>query len=62
MCEAAAYVVKNGREERILEAVDILETEGDVIKITNIFGEKIELRGRIRSLSLVEHRIILEPL
>ncbi len=62
MCEAAAYILKEGREELVSESVDLLESEGGVIKIWNIFGEKVELKGRIKSLSLLEHKIILEPL
>jgi predicted RNA-binding protein len=60
MCEANAYLVKEGREELILEAVDKVENEGDRIKIENIFGEQKVVRGRIRSMSLVNHRIVIE--
>jgi predicted RNA-binding protein len=60
MCEANAYLVKEGREELILEAVDKVENEGDRVKIENIFGEQKVVPGRIRSMSLVNHRIIIE--
>jgi predicted RNA-binding protein len=60
MCEANAYLVKEGKEELILEAVDKVENEGDNIKIENIFGEQKTVRGRIRSMSLVNHRIVIE--
>jgi predicted RNA-binding protein len=60
MCEANAYLLKDGREELILEAVDVLENEGDQVRVSNIFGEQKIVKGRIRSMSLVEHRIILE--
>lgn len=61
MCEANAYLVKEGKEELILEAVDKVENEGDSIKIQNIFGEqKVVAHGRIRSMSLVNHRIVIE--
>jgi predicted RNA-binding protein len=60
MCEANAYLLRNGREELILEAVDVLENEGHQVRVANIFGEQKIVKGRIRSMSLVEHKIILE--
>ena len=60
MCEANAYLLKDGKEELILEAVDILENEGDQVRIVNIFGEQKLIRGRIQSMSLVNHKILLE--
>ncbi|MGD9504979.1 MAG: CooT family nickel-binding protein [Syntrophobacteraceae bacterium] len=60
MCEANAYLVKNGKEELILEAVDIMENEGDQIRLANIFGEQKVVKGVIRSMSLVNHKILLE--
>jgi predicted RNA-binding protein len=60
MCEANAYLLKEGKEVLILEAVDKVENEGDHIRIENIFGEQKLVFGRIRSMSLVNHRIVLE--
>ncbi len=60
MCEANAYILKEGKEELILEAVDKVENEGDQIKIENIFGEQKVVYGRIRSMSLVNHKILIE--
>lgn len=60
MCEANAYLLKEGREELILEAVDKVESEGSKIRIENIFGEQKVVNGRIRSMSLVNHKILIE--
>ncbi len=62
MCESSAYIMKDGKEELILESVDVLEDEGDSIRMVNIFGEQKRLKARIRSLSLVDHKIILEAI
>jgi len=62
MCESAAYFFVNGKEELVLESVDLLESEEDQIHLTNMYGERKILRARIKSLSLVDHKIILEPL
>ncbi len=61
MCEASAYIVKDGREELILEDVDKLENEDGEINLVNIFGDQKRIRARLKALSLVEHKIILEP-
>jgi predicted RNA-binding protein len=60
MCEANAYLLKNGEEHLLLEAVDVLENEGNQVKMANIFGEQKVVKGRLRSMSLVNHKIILE--
>lgn len=59
MCEANAYLLKDGKEELILEAVDVLENQGDSIRVANIFGEQKVLKARIQSMSLVAHKILL---
>ncbi len=60
MCEANAYMLKEGKEELILESVDKVESEGDQIRIESIFGEQKVVHGRIRSMSLVNHKIVIE--
>ena len=60
MCEASAYLLKEGQEELILESVDVLENENGEIHMINIFGEQKRLKARIKTLSLVDHKIILE--
>ncbi len=60
MCEANAYYLKGGKEELILEAVDVLENQNGQVRIANIFGEQKTVKGRIHSMSLVEHRILIE--
>ena len=61
MCEASAFILKEGREELVLESVDLLENEEDHVTLTSLFGEKETVKGRVKALSLVEHKIILEP-
>jgi predicted RNA-binding protein len=59
MCEASAYVLKNGQEELLLSDVDIIEPEGDGLRLVNIFGEQKVARVVILSLNLVNHKILL---
>lgn len=59
MCEASAYVLKNGQEELLLSEVDIVEPEGDGLRLVNIFGEQKIIQADILRLNLVDHKIIL---
>ena len=61
MCEASAFLVKDGKEELILESVDTLENLENEVKMINIFGEQKNLKARVKTLSLVDHKILLEP-
>ncbi len=60
MCEANAYLIKEEEPELIMEAVDVIEPEEDGIKLVSIFGEQKFIRGRIHSLSLIDHKIYLQ--
>jgi predicted RNA-binding protein len=60
MCEANAYVYRDGNEEIYLESVDMLVPEGDKIFMRNLFGEQKTFVGRVREISLLRHKILLE--
>jgi predicted RNA-binding protein len=60
MCEAHAYILRKGKEVKLLENVDQVEVEGDEIKMVNIFGEQKILKARIRSYSNTDSKIVLE--
>ena len=60
MCEANAYLLKEGREELVLEDISILRPEQGGLYLQNIFGEQKRIKARIKELNLVDHRIILE--
>lgn len=62
MCEANAILLKEDREEPVLEAVDTIESSEDSVRLVSIFGEEKVLKARIKSLSLMEHKIVLEAL
>ena len=62
MCESTVYFIKDDREELVLEGVDCLESEDGQIRLVNILGEEKMINARIKALSLVDHRIVLEPL
>jgi len=59
MCEANAYLIKDGSEKVIMESVEIMRPEGEYICFENIFGERLEIKARIKEMNLVDHRILL---
>ncbi len=59
MCEANVYVEKNGVEELIMESVDIVEPEENgAWRLVGIFGDQKTIRGRLKEMKLVDHRIV----
>jgi predicted RNA-binding protein len=60
MCETHVYLVKEGREELLLEDVSILRPEGAEIYLQNIFGEQKRVKARIKEMNLISHRLLLE--
>jgi predicted RNA-binding protein len=62
MCEANAYILKDGQEELLLERVDrVVPREGGLL-LEDIFGQQKIIEAKIKELALVDHRIILERL
>jgi len=60
MCESNVYIYKNGKEELYLESLDILIPEGKTIFLKNLFGEEKTSEGRLKEISLLKHKILLE--
>jgi len=62
MCEANAYLLKEGKEELILEDISVLRPEKEELYLQNIFGEQKRIKARIREMNLLDHRIVLEEI
>ncbi len=61
MCEANAYLIVNGKEQLIMESVDLVEPIGEnAWVLISMFGEKKTVTGRIKSMELVDHRVLFE--
>jgi len=61
MCEANAYLIKEGNEELILEDITLLRPEGNELFLENMFGEQKRIKARIKEMNLTTHRVTLEP-
>ncbi|MBN1103549.1 MAG: CooT family nickel-binding protein [Deltaproteobacteria bacterium] len=61
MCEANAYMVKEGKEELILESVDLVEPDqGGAFRLVNIFGDQRIVKARLKEMRLVDHKILFQ--
>jgi len=60
MCEAHAYLLKNDIESKVMESVDVVEFEGDEIRLVNIFGEQKMLRARFARYDSREGKMVFE--
>jgi predicted RNA-binding protein len=61
MCEANAYLVKEGKEELIMQSVEVVEPEGEgKYRLVGIFGDQKIVKGRIKFMNLVNHKILFE--
>jgi predicted RNA-binding protein len=61
MCEANAFFLVDGEEKLLLEGVDIVQPEEEGrIRLTNLFGEQKIIEGKLKSMNLVDHKILFE--
>lgn len=61
MCEANAYLQSAEGEQLVMEAVDVVEPQGDTLRLESIFGEQKFLKARIHAVALNDKRVILVP-
>lgn len=62
MCEANAYLLRDGNEELIMESVDLIEPEETgMYRLVSIFGDQKTIKARIKRMALVDHKVIFEP-
>ena len=62
MCEAHAYILKDNTENKILESVDLVEFDGDEVRLVNIFGEQKTLKARLNRYNSREGKIVFEAI
>ncbi|MDR1397719.1 MAG: CooT family nickel-binding protein [Desulfarculales bacterium] len=62
MCEADAYLLhEDGKEELYLAEVDVIEPcPGGQLRLISVYGEQKFLAGRIKNMSLLQHKVFLE--
>ncbi len=62
MCESSVFLIERDGEKLIVENVELVEAHDGRVSLIDLFGDKKEIKGRVKSLSLVDHKILIEPL
>jgi predicted RNA-binding protein len=62
MCETNAFLRGNGAEEMLLESLSKIEVKGDSLQLSNIFGDRKEIKGRILEINFQGGRVLIERL
>ena len=60
MCEANAYIIRDGEEELVMEAVDKIEPENGGLRLVSIFGDQKFIRAHVHALFFANHKILLK--
>jgi predicted RNA-binding protein len=60
MCQSSVYLVKDGREELVMEDVSVITPQGEELLLVGMLGEKKQVKAKIKELQLMDHRILLE--
>lgn len=62
MCESKVFLAAPEGEQLVLEDVTSIRPEADGYLLVNLFGEQAHVRGRIKEIDLLGHRVVLEPI
>jgi predicted RNA-binding protein len=64
MCEAKVYIREDGKDQKIMEDVVLVqpEPESDAYLLVNILGEQKLVQGRIEKIDFLRHAVYLSPL
>ena len=61
MCESSVFLATETGEQLVLAEVTAILPEEDGFLLTTLFGERKHVRGKLKQIDLLKHRVILEP-
>ncbi len=61
MCQTTAYVVEGDQEVLLLQDVVNIKPEGGMLRMVSLFGEEKSVRGSIKQIDLLAHKILIVP-
>ena len=63
MCQATAYLARDGQEEseEIMQDVILLETTADGVRLSAFFEEPRTVQARVGQIDFLKHTIMLVP-
>jgi predicted RNA-binding protein len=62
MCESKVFLTTPEGEELVLEDVTSIKPAREGYRLVNLYGEQAHVRGRIKEIDLLRHRVLLEPI
>lgn len=62
MCQSNAYLAIDSKEELIMEDVILIKPEGEKTLLVGLFGERELIDAAIKTIDLLDHKIVLESL
>jgi predicted RNA-binding protein len=62
MCQATAYLVRDGQEKEIMRDVVLLEPEADGLCLQALFEEPVVVRAQVSRIDFLKHTVTLMPL
>ncbi len=61
MCLGKAFLVKDARNEFLMDNIASLEVAGEKVTLTSLFRESRDIEARIRKIDFANSSILLEP-
>lgn len=59
MCEARVYFCEDGKEQKVMEDVVLVQPEGGAYLLVNLLGEQKLVRGVIEKIDFLHHTLHL---
>jgi len=59
VCESQAVKIVGGKEEIVMDNVARLTPKGDEIILEGLFGDKLEIKGKVEKIDFVGHKIYI---
>ncbi len=60
MCESTAYLVKSEGLEKIMENVVYMKPEDGKVYLADLLGEQKIVKGEVKEIRLIDHKILIE--
>ncbi len=60
MCQARVFVKRGEEEEEVMRDVVALEIQADGVLLKTFFEEPRKVRGRLREIDFLKHRVVVE--
>jgi len=54
------FIERGGKEELLVEHVEVIEVKNGRLRVINIFGEEKEIKGAFKRFSLRENKIVFQ--